>query len=99
MPLQAQWPKIPAKRVATVEEISAAVVFLASPAAAYVSGATVNVDGAASLYRSNTPGLPDHSNMPVYGRRVPPKATHAQADNNDAMSLLVMSQDLPTSKL
>ena len=32
-------------------EVSAAVVFLLSPAAAYVNGATLRVDGAASLWK------------------------------------------------
>ena len=42
-------PGIPARRLGTVEEVSAAVTFLLSPAAAYITGATLKVDGAASL--------------------------------------------------
>jgi citronellol/citronellal dehydrogenase len=38
---------IPLRRLATESEISAAVVFLMSPAAAFVSGACLRVDGAA----------------------------------------------------
>ena len=37
--------KIPANRFATVEEIAAAVAFLASDSAAYINGINLPVDG------------------------------------------------------
>lgn len=43
--------EIPAGRLATESEVSAAVVFLLGPGAAYVTGETLRVDGASSLYR------------------------------------------------
>ena len=38
--------KVPAGRLGTESEVSAAVVFLLSPAAAFISGACLRVDGA-----------------------------------------------------
>lgn len=43
--------EIPAQRFGTESEVSAAVLYLLSPAAAYVTGETLRVDGASSLYR------------------------------------------------
>lgn len=43
--------EIPAGRLATESEVSAACVFLLGPGAAYVTGETIRVDGASSLYR------------------------------------------------
>jgi len=40
---------VPMKRLGLEAEVSAVVVFLLSPAAAFVSGVTVQIDGAASL--------------------------------------------------
>ncbi|XP_071505508.1 peroxisomal trans-2-enoyl-CoA reductase-like [Diadema antillarum] len=60
-------PAIPAKRLGTPEEVSAAVSFLLSPGAAYITGETIKVDGGCSLYRP--PGnytVRDHNNMPAY---------------------------------
>ncbi|MCK6552518.1 SDR family oxidoreductase [Myxococcota bacterium] len=43
--------ELPFHRFGTESEVSAAVVFLLSPGARYVSGETMKVDGASSLYR------------------------------------------------
>ena len=43
-------PYIPAKRLGTTAEIASAVCYLNSPAAAYITGTTLNVDGGSSLY-------------------------------------------------
>jgi len=43
--LQEHIDRIPAGRLGTVDEIAAAVLFLASPIAAYVTGATLDVNG------------------------------------------------------
>ncbi|XP_010170121.2 peroxisomal trans-2-enoyl-CoA reductase [Antrostomus carolinensis] len=56
-------PKVPAKRSAVPEEISPAVCFLLSPAASYITGTTMVVDGGQSLY-SQTLEIPDHDRWP-----------------------------------
>lgn len=42
--------KNPLKRAGTIAEVAAAIVFLASPAAQYITGATLRIDGAQSLW-------------------------------------------------
>lgn len=42
--------RTPAKRLGTVDEVAAAILFLASPAAQFISGAVLRVDGAGSLW-------------------------------------------------
>lgn len=59
---------IPAQRLGTEEEVSAAVMFLLSPAAAFVTGETMRVDGGGSLWRLNWE-VPYHESMPPYGGR------------------------------
>ncbi|XP_061746074.1 peroxisomal trans-2-enoyl-CoA reductase-like [Nerophis ophidion] len=56
-------PFSPAKRLGVPEEISSAVCFLLSPAASYISGATLRVDAGQSLYHS-TWDIPNHSAWP-----------------------------------
>ena len=43
----------PLKRAGTVDEVAASIVFLASPAAQYITGATLRIDGAQSLWGRN----------------------------------------------
>jgi len=50
--------KVPLKRAGTIEECAASIVFLASPGAQYITGATLRMDGAASLWGDTFP-LPD----------------------------------------
>ena len=40
----------PLKRAGTIDEVAASIVFLASPAAQYITGATLRIDGAQSLW-------------------------------------------------
>ncbi|XP_071399123.1 peroxisomal trans-2-enoyl-CoA reductase [Centroberyx affinis] len=56
-------PFSPAKRLGVPEEISPAVCFLLSPAASYISGATLRVDAGQSLYHSMWE-IPNHSAWP-----------------------------------
>ena len=54
---------IPMQRMGTESEVAAAIVFLLSPAAAYISGESVRIDGASSLWRK-TWEVPEHENGP-----------------------------------
>ncbi|RMG15262.1 MAG: SDR family oxidoreductase [Planctomycetota bacterium] len=56
---------VPAKRMGTEAEVSAAATFLLSPAAAYVTGATLCVDGGGSLWRK-TWSIEDHEGFPPF---------------------------------
>ena len=67
---------VPAKRLGEEAEVSAAIVFLLSPGAAYVSGACLNIDGASSRNARVFP-LPEHErSKPFQGfhRAFKPKA-------------------------
>src|SRR5690348_7372625 len=67
-PVQAQLTAvardIPAGRMGTESEVAAAVLFLLSPAAMFISGTTLKVDGAGSLYRLQGYVLPERESWP-----------------------------------
>ena len=42
--------RTPLKRAGTVEEVAAAIVFLASPAARFITGTTLRIDGGGALF-------------------------------------------------
>jgi len=54
---------IPLKRMGTEAEVSAAIVFLLSPAAAFITGESIRIDGGGSLWRK-TWEVPEHGNAP-----------------------------------
>ena len=54
---------IPLKRMGTEAEVSAAIVFLLSPAAAFITGESIRIDGGGSLWRK-TWEVPEHGNGP-----------------------------------
>ncbi|MEZ5726699.1 MAG: SDR family oxidoreductase [Burkholderiaceae bacterium] len=56
---------LPPKRFGTEAEVSAAIVFLLSPAAAFVSGETLRVDGAGPNM-TNAYEVPEHSRLPAF---------------------------------
>jgi citronellol/citronellal dehydrogenase len=59
------WKHIPLKRLGTESECSAAIVFLLSPAAAFISGSCIRVDGAHPNAKSRWP-VPDHDRSVAY---------------------------------
>ncbi|XP_056392984.1 peroxisomal trans-2-enoyl-CoA reductase [Hyla sarda] len=79
-------PNIPAKRLGLPEEISPMVCFLLSPAASFMTGETVKVDAAQSLYHSHWT-VPDHNNWPE------------APDGENAKALKKMMADIPGPKL
>ncbi len=56
---------IPARRLGSESEVAATVTFLLSPAASYITGATLRIDGASSLWRSNYE-VANHTPAPPY---------------------------------
>ena len=54
---------IPFKRMGTESETAAAIVFLLSPGASYISGESIRIDGGSSLWRK-TWEIEDHNNAP-----------------------------------
>ena len=63
--------EVPARRLGTEREVAAAVTFLLSPAAAFISGETLKVDGAGSLYRlQGNYTIPEHAPWPAYDEEI-----------------------------
>ncbi|HEU5442169.1 MAG TPA: SDR family oxidoreductase [Ktedonobacterales bacterium] len=58
--------EVPAARMGTEAEVAAAVLFLLSPGASFISGTTLKVDGAGSLYRLQGYTIPDHAPWPAF---------------------------------
>ena len=58
---------LPTKRCGTESEVSAAVVFLLSPAAAFISGSCIRVDGAEPNRRLDWPVPDHHRSVPYHG--------------------------------
>ncbi|MBL4905869.1 MAG: SDR family oxidoreductase [Sneathiella sp.] len=75
----------PAKRLGTESETSAAIVFLLSEAAAFISGSSIRVDGAAPNARTNWP-MPSHNNNKAFNGfhlAVTPKIFEKKANSSD----------------
>jgi citronellol/citronellal dehydrogenase len=58
---------VPLRRLATESEISAVICFLLSPAAAYVTGITVQIDGGSSMGHAEFPALDHARSTPFNG--------------------------------
>lgn len=57
---------LPAKRCGTTAEVAGAVSFLLSPAAAYITGTTIDVDGASSKVFVNNLPTAEKCSLPEY---------------------------------
>jgi NAD(P)-dependent dehydrogenase (short-subunit alcohol dehydrogenase family) len=62
----AKFRKNPSARAGTESEVSAAVSFLLSPAAAYITGETLRVDGASSLQKETLFPMIEHNKLPPW---------------------------------
>jgi len=58
---------VPLRRMATEAEISAVIVFLLSPGAAFVTGVTVPIDGGAPLGNGAFPTMDHERSVPFDG--------------------------------
>ena len=58
---------VPARRLGEEAEVSAAIVFLLSPAAAFITGATLQIDGGASLGTPMFPSVDHDKSVPFEG--------------------------------
>jgi citronellol/citronellal dehydrogenase len=67
---------VPLRRLATEAEVSAAIVFLLSPAAGFITGVTLQIDGGASLGSAAFPSIDHDRSVPFEGfhRAVTPEA-------------------------
>lgn len=71
---------VPLKRLGTEAEVSGAICYLLSPAAAFVTGTTLRVDGAA-------PNMPHHWPMPEHDRSLPFAGFHRSTLPDDLRRL------------
>jgi hypothetical protein len=81
--------QIPAGRIGTESETSAAVTFLLSPAAAFITGETLRVDGGASLARVHNVPPTAHGRIAAFdgfhlARQIPPAWMSGAADQESA---------------
>jgi peroxisomal trans-2-enoyl-CoA reductase len=86
----------PAQRLGTPEEVSAAVLFLLSPLASFVTGETLRVDGGNSLFKVPW-HIPPHASMPPFaGDAGPPPSPEVEMP---IISLAKQATPPPRSKL
>ena len=81
--VEAAWHQIPVKRLGRADEVAAAVCYLLSPAADFITGETLRVDGGGSLWGSvweipDPPQAPDLEIPPSPAERWPEFATESE---------------------
>jgi citronellol/citronellal dehydrogenase len=74
---------VPLRRLAEEAEVSSAIVFLLCPAAAFITGITVQIDGGASLGNPLFPSLDHQRSQPFDGfhRAVTPEVLKASPED------------------
>lgn len=79
-------PTVPLQRFGTESEVSAAIVFLLSPAAAYITGSCIRVDGGTPNARGTWKLRPHHNSQPFMGfhRSELPALLQGQESQSDA---------------
>ncbi|MDB5730595.1 MAG: 2,4-dienoyl-CoA reductase [Variovorax sp.] len=60
-------PTVPLQRFGTEAEVAAAIVYLLSPAAAYITGSCIRVDGGTPNARGTWKQVPHHNSVPFEG--------------------------------
>jgi citronellol/citronellal dehydrogenase len=77
---------VPLRRLGLEAEVSAAIVFLLSPAAAFITGITLQIDGGASLGNPMFPSMDHDRSVPFDGfhRAVTPEVLRTPTDGKDA---------------
>ncbi len=76
---------VPLKRLGTEAEVSGAICYLLSPAAAFVTGVTLRVDGAA-------PNMPHHWPMPEHDKSLPYDGFHRSTLPDDLRKLTKLDE-------
>ena len=81
--VEAAWHQIPVKRLGRADEVAAAVCYLLSPAADFITGETLRVDGGGSLWGSvweipDPPQAPELEIPPSPAERWPEFATESE---------------------
>jgi NAD(P)-dependent dehydrogenase (short-subunit alcohol dehydrogenase family) len=86
--IEASMRTIPQKRLGSAEEVSSAVTYLLSPAAGFVTGETLKIDGGASLWGerwaiADRPPTPGGTQIPPWPEERWPQFVEPAADGGD----------------
>ena len=86
--IRAYASKVPLQRFGTEAECSAAIVFLLSPAAAFITGVCIRIDGGTPNARTTGDLIPHTNSRPFEGfhRAVPPKMLSETNPSGNAVS-------------